>query len=462
MSEENVEKLLETNRQLALRLIQIEEIGWTRLSVSGSYLCEGITLEQLKDVSTDLIDMSLTSPLIRRAISLRHGYVFGKGMTVDASPTVLNVLENPYNRDSIYSSQAFLSMFQALDTTGNVFILRHSGSSYSHIPLSEITAIAVNDFDSSRIEYIKRSWTDGKGDPVEKWIPLARHKHGTNKKLPNRIGEDGVEVDKHSEFYHFAYDRPAGYPLGIPTALAAKSWLVQYTEYLHNNSLLVKALSRIAWKVVSNSDAGAKKASAEIVSKGDGVAGTANIGAGQDVQAVSRGNDVNFNNGQPLAAMVATAFGVPVIALLSSPGATGGSYGAATTLDEPTLKINMALQEAFGEFLKELYNGIKRSGAPVELTFPPMSSDANYRQLQSAANLHQTGALHQEEYREIALSLLQIRKPTDGLPKPDGFNSWQGQSENDNVNDPLARQGNAGAVPGGMDNGDTNHDNDVE
>ena len=160
--------------------------------------------------------------------------------------------------------------------------------------------------------------------------------------------------------------------------------------------------------------------------------------------------------------MVATSFGVPVIALLSSPGATGGSYGAATTLDEPTLKGMKAEQDTYKLFLQEL---LEDMGSPdAEVSFPNISQDPTYRELQSLAQAYATGAISQQEYRDATLQLLDVTKIDDTLPKPDAFNAGvdkQAEAEaTAQASNPVPSQGNSGAVAGGNDQGDTNHDMD--
>src|SRR5690606_15552398 len=81
------------------------------------------------------------------------------------------------------------------------------------------------------------------------------------------------------------------------------------------------------------------------------------------------------------------------------------------------------------------------------------------------------GALHQEEWRNAVLDLLDIQNPKPGLPESDHFNNAhptveEAQAAADKLaamnksSDPVARQGNSGATGG--DKSETNHDGDAD
>lgn len=463
------EMLEESRRDFEMRLLQIEDIGWKRLYGEVDTE-EGFSLESLKSVSADLYDMVATSPLITRGVQLRHGYTFGKGFNTSVSSTITQaVIDNKYNYNALLSSNATLQLLIEDAACGNAFHIkvgRGKATKIVAVPLAQITGIITDPDDAQRVRYFQRTWMiDGKEKKV--WIPLNRYKNEVGTKLPTKIKSEGntdVPVAKDTVGFMYTGLRPAGWTFGVPTALAAKAWLVMYTESLQNNALLVKMLSQFAWKIINKTGAGARNTGAVVASE-KGIAGTASMTGDQDIQAVPRGNDVNFNNVQPLAAMVATAFGVPVIALLSSPGATGGSYGAATTLDEPTLNIMSALQMSLKDYIEEILNSIVSTDSAV-LTFPSMSTDADYRKVQAIANAHSTGAIHQSEYRDLVLEVYPVPNPKKGLPKADGFNAWSDPkattAQPDGGGSGVSGQGKQGSVKGGVENGETNHDNDAD
>lgn len=450
---------LAVQESVARRILSLDDVGWT--SITDLDDSEGLNLNALNHIAERLRDMSSTNPLFIRGAQLRHAYVFGRGLSfANAKGSKAEEgINNNYNRDAMFSVKAFETNNLAIFTDGNLFVTRNEKTNIlSVIPMHEITGVVTDPDDNSKVRFFKRTWTSNNREQV-RWYPLSRYKKTIvgrgrrNTPLPKTINKS--PVDQESVMYHHTGRRMAGWTFGLPDSLGAFVHAVSYSEYLSDNALLVKALSQLAWKVTAASKAGADTAASKVVLPGTG--GTAVLGQGNDISAVSRGNDVNFNNGQPLAAMVAASLGVPVIALLSSPGATGGSYGAAQTLDEPTLKGMKAVQDGWKVFYAEIVTDM---GAPdVDVAFPNISQDPTYREMSSLAQAYTTGAIFQDEYRQAALNLLDVEKTKEGLPKPDAFNA--GADPNDPSN-AVPSQGNTGSVKGGVNQDVANHDNDTK
>jgi hypothetical protein len=453
----DVERLkTELNESLASKLMQLEDIGWTPLTgnLFENDEAAGVPLETLHDLAPRLRDEAVTNPMHVRGAQLRHSYVFGRGVYMTNLGKAQAAVDNIYNQEALFSVQAFQTNSLALFTDGNLIVLRNEKTNLvTVVPLTQIKDVGVDPDDNGKIRYIKRTWvSNGKEKTV--WYPLARFKNtrvGRGKRrgqtggIQKSITQGGksVPVSQDTVAYVHRSNRQSGWTWGVPDSLAALIWSTAYREYLSDNAKLVKALSQLAWKVTAATKAGADNAAATV--KIPGTAGTAVVGQGNDVSAVSRGSDVNFNNGQPLAAMVAASFGVPVIALLSSPGATGGSYGAASTLDEPTLKGMKAIQDSWIVFYLEI---LADMGADEpQAAFPNISQDETYREVQSLATAYESGAISQEEYRDAILDLLDVRKLSDTLPVAPAIKT-------------LSAQGKTGAVPGGQDQNVGNHDND--
>lgn len=455
----------------AERMLAIDNVGWDKLTAFDN-TSGGVPLATLNEYADDLADMALTSPPFIRAIQLRHAYIFGRGFHIKgvSKPEHREVIRSPYNREAIFSPSAFYAVESAMLTHGNYFLMKvgtRKKTRYIPVPQDQIHGVITDEMDTSRIYFVLRRWS-ANGNDYAKWIPLNRHKTDLGNSLPKEMpaapnSDDMIPVAQDASMFIAHNTRQTGHTWGVPLGLAIKIWVAMYTGYLRDNATLTKALTNIAWKISTNSTKAAERVATSVIQAKAGSAAV--TGNGQDVQAMPRGNDVNFNNGQPLAAMIATAVGVPVIALISSTGASGGAYGAATTLDEPTQKGMYAIQQARAEFLNEILEDL--AGADAEVQFPTMASDATYRHAQSLANAHATGAIFQDEYREAALDLLNVESKHKGLPKPNGFNTWsdpkpETDSNDSQPSDPIARQGNSGAVKGGVDQGDTNHDNDAD
>lgn len=454
LREQNADLVAAMRESLASRLVALEDIGWTTLVGKGVDNDSGLDLSELNELAERLRDEAATNPLHVRGAQLRHAYVFGRGMYLtNLGDKVEALVKNPYNLQAMFSVQAYATNNLAMFTDGNLFVLRDSDNILTVVPMSQITDVALDPNDNAKIRYLKREWISG-GKSKAMWYPLARFKNSRVGRGKRRSQTGGIQksftqsgktipVSQDTVIYHHTTKRQSGWTFGVPDSLAAVVWSVAYREYLSDNAALVKSLAQLAWKVTTATKAGGNNAAAEV--KIPGTAGTAVLGQGNDIAAVSRGSDVNFGNGQPLAAMVAASLGVPVIALLSSPGATGGSYGAAQTLDEPTLKGMKALQDEWLLLYVEILTDM--GAIEPEVAFPNISQDETYREVQSLATGYEAGALWQIEFRDAILDLLDVRKAKEGLPVPPEQKT-------------LAAQGKTGAVPGGQDNNQTNHDND--
>lgn len=451
------ETLREQNQRLleSLSDIRFEDVGWQ--IIDGTYDDdEGMTLDKIKEVSETLRDMTEVNPLFKRGAQLRHGYVFGRGVAYDnVKPKAQTAMDNPYNRDALFSTEAQESLLKARFTDGNIFIVRRkSDNLLTRVPISQITGTLSDPDSAERVWFIKREWRDANREAKARWFPVSTY---TGPKRTS-IGEAGheVPVDNDHVMYFKPANRQTGWTLGVPDSLAAMKWAIGYSEYITNNADLVRAYAKIAYKVTSQSKAGQNNAAVAV--RPAGVGGTAVQGPGTELSAMpNMGSGVNFNNGQPIAALVAATFGLSVIALLSSPGAAGGSYGAAQTLDSPTVRVMESAQDWF----KDLYEMILRDmgSKDVVVTFASIESDPNYRQIQSIVQAYSLGMLHREEARAAILELIDIPITMPGLPEPDEFNT--GHIPGDEiVNDPVPRQGNTGV--GNPASDVTNHDPDSE
>ena len=110
-----------------------------------------------------------------------------------------------------------------------------------------------------------------------------------------------------------------------------------------------------------------------------------------------------------------------------------------------------------------LYKAMGADPEKLKVSFPSIETDVPYRQVTALSQAFQMGGLHREEYRASLLEIMdvQAQKPVSDLPVPDQFNAAHPipfESDEDEaeantpdpsdepVNDPLARQGNSGAV----------------
>lgn len=437
----------------------LSERGWAPILEA-----EGLPLYEVQAVTRGLRQMARQHPLHSRGAQLRHAYIFGRGMRVDGlSRAQRDVYEDTSNQATLFGVAATVSLNLEKFCAGNVVIVRDTAlNTYTVVPIEEVTDVRCDPFDRSRILYVKRTWAVGSEPSQSMWMPTSWAAR-TRKRMPRAMTGDSAPVRRRYVAYISSSSRQAGWVWGVPDSLAGAIYARAYSEYLQNSSKLSKALSMIAWSVVGKSKRGAGEAAASVhTAQATGsIGGTAINGGASQISGVGVPSaQVNYNNGQPLAAMVAASFGVPVIALLSSPGATGGSYGAATTLDTPTVKGFEAEQDIWASLYEEILYDIDPSNKDLKVSFPSIEQDAGYRKMSSVTAAYAGGALFQDEFRELSLAILdQPDRHPGELPEPDEFNAGTDTADDSNFS---PSQGNSGAVPGGFNQDDTNHDGDEE
>ena len=421
---------------------------------------KGLTLAFIHEVVRGLRDMARDHPLHKRGAQLRTSYIFGDDLVFsDTSSKLDKFIKSESAQRTLFSASAMESLNLERFCAGNVFLFREVHTDkLTLVPVEEIEEIVRDSFDSSVVKYVRRTWTPDGQNTISQWFPTAEYRRGVQRlrKPPNTA----YEVNGNYVVYILSSGRHAGHAFGAPDSLAAALWSVAYSGYLRDSARLSKALSKIAWAIVNSNNQGKRQSAVEISNRGDVVGATASLGPNQSLAGVGVPSaQVNYGNGQPLAALVAASFGIPVIALLSSPGATGGSYGAATTLDRPTINGFKLEQRKWRDFFKQVMMDVDPSVKDVDIKFPSIEQDPTYRALQSLATSMSTGAIHQDEYRQAVLNLLAVPDiHGDELPEPNDFlksGNVSGGDDGDAVRDPVARQGNQGAVPGGFNQGDT-------
>ena len=438
------------------RSLQIEDVGWQRIGELGnSDFKDGLDLTTLKLVSAKLRELVDSHPLFKRGAQLRNSYIFGRGMSftdVD-QPRVQKALNDTHNKSVLFSVEGYEIANKALFTDGLFTVLMNKSTRhFITVPLDQVSGFVTNPDDDMDIWYVQRSW----GENKVKWYPTGRDPNPV-KSIDDGSGQR-IPVDNGYTAYLRHANRQTGWTLGLPDGLAAMLWAAAYDAYLMDNAKLVKALSQIAWRITQPNKAAVTAAASRVEGSSGGIGGTA-VSTGDLSSVGVPSAQVNFGNGQPLAAMVASSFGVPVIALLSSPGATGGSYGSAMTLDTPTIKGFEALQDTWSAFYEALLQGLgAREG---KVAFPSIESDATYRQISSIAQMVELKIIWPDEAREAALDLMDVVKMHDTVPpqdEPDEDNNADGSS--DTV---VSKQGVSSKL-GSTQNpgGDTNHDGDAD
>ncbi|MFI7113969.1 hypothetical protein ACIBK9_47165 [Nonomuraea sp. NPDC050227] len=342
------------------------EPGWQRLTATVEEEFSRGGLEQITAVCRI---MTIKSPLLRRGLSLRTGYVWGQGVQISARATgeqgqdvnsvVQRFLDDPGNRRTLTGDQAHEELERALYSDGNVFLALFTSPRTGRVqvrtlPWDEITDVICNPEDRSEPWFYRREWwQDVRTDSgvIQERRVAYYPALGYNPPLkPRRLtfpyyGDNQLaEVLWDAPVYHVRVNAQLGWKFGVPDSYAAVDWAQAYKSFLEDWATLIKALSRFAWRLTSKGSkqaaARARIAQAPATDRYSGdpqrAGATALMTPDMSLEAIPKsGATIDSESGRPLAAMVAAALDVPVTMLLGDPGTTG-ARATAETLDTPT------------------------------------------------------------------------------------------------------------------------------
>lgn len=338
-----------------------EDAGWQRL---GFQLEQEFSRAGITAVARNCRVMAIASPLTKRGLQLRIGYVWGQGVTVQARDDDVNAVISAFwddesNQASFTSSQAQEENERALGTDGQVILAFFTNPLTGRVqvrttPFDEITDKICNPQDRDEPwfyvrEYdttLIRPFRDATGLVSTRTRPARTkmlHPDLRYRPLVRPKSIDGIEVAWDAPMLHVAVNRLDGWKWGIPDAYAALPWARAYDGFLTDWAKLVKSLSRFAWRLTGDRASKARKAADTLAAALPAVGyspeagATAAYGPGAQLEAIPKsGATIDSESGRPLAAMVAAALGVSVVSLLADPGTTG-NRATAETLDKPTV-----------------------------------------------------------------------------------------------------------------------------
>ncbi len=471
-----IEALRDTITSLSDELHSLKSLGWADLrGYSEGVNTPGPSLSSLHEIFRPLHKMAVQHPLFISGASLRHGYIFGRGMDYVGIPDSKKKVKRILRENAkVFSSLGYPTANLDLFTSGQYFLVRRLRDDYFFpIPLVQIDGFVTDPDDSSEIWAVERTWNDGVNpSPRSVWIPVARYASDlAGARVPQTDSPTPMSYSTDYTVYIHQGNKLSGWPLAVPDSLGAYVYALAYDGYLQDSAKLIHSLSMFAWRMSTQNSQNVAKA-AEIVKDAkrnpENVAGFALDTNGAITSVGVPSAQVNFNNGQPLAAQVAAALGVPVIALISSPGATGGSYGAAQTLDTPTIKRFSALQNNWAQFYDEILADLG-AGDDAHVEFPQIDPDANYRQLTGVATAVQNGTLWPDEGRQGVLGATDVTAlhsataynraafKANVLHQIDSSTGSSTGGSTGSSGDVVSGQGKTGQVPGGQQQGDTDH-----
>lgn len=397
------------------------------------------TVKKMSEVSRAIVTMN---PFVKRGVKARIAYVWGKGVQFDKVEKIQDKIDA--NASKLFTAQAYEELELAAATDGNVFRaipIDNERNGFEEalalrIPLSQIVDAVSNPDDLEEIWYYKREvakrTTNPRTGEVETKeeiryyvsMPYFQKLQRQGKPLPKTRG--GKPIDQNYVMQHVTVNRQVGWRWGVPDVAAVISWAQAYKSYLEDNTMLVKAYSRLAWQFKGKTQQGAQAAAAQVMSPPTrdpitgqlrDVGGTAVGTAGMEMTPMDvKSSQVDFSKGTPLASAIASGLEVSLIVITSDPGS--GNRSTAETLDLPTLKAMESRQLLWSEAFKELFEfwGDKQT----IVTWPQIYNDSTKDRVAAIGTLDELGLIFPEEARKEAVETLGIApmKPWNVLPDP--------------------------------------------
>lgn len=468
----------------AILSLQVDDVGWAPLNAMKEH--DGFAIHHLHEIYRQAKLQTKGNPLLKRGFTLRCSYVWGRGIDIVGNVPPRFQAKIDKNYDVLFSQSAFITNERALFNAGHFFLAYDKGKDLAYpISFAEITNFASNPDRPTDVWYYQ--WTHHPVDPatnlpvkeaVVEWLPVAE----TQSKGPLLPQITNQSVNRNIVIIDVRVNRDEDEVWGVPDVLPAMAFAWAHAEYLRDGSKLLKALSTIAWKVVSKSK-GNSTAAAVKMAGAKGAGATANMTSDTDLVAMPKSGQVDLGDGDRIASYVAAALGVSLTALLSTAGAAGGSFGAEASLDTPSQNDALSRQNIWSDFYRRVLRVMGIKDDAVRVAFKSISEDPTYRTLTGAALAFQTGAINQTEYRNLVLDRLDVKPTTTDLPQPNEFTGAQtvnpdlpaenslkiakmGQDNQLKIAAQNAKakavpsQGNSGAVGGGLNAGNELRDNE--
>lgn len=311
----------------------------------AQYSSEGPDLDQLVRRSNQIRVAVTLNPHVKRGLRLRTSYVWSDAVEytgvpgLNGEPTgrgVANVAGrflNPLNQRYVFGSQAREEREAALYTDGGFLLLgEDSSKTLRPFPLSQISGLYANDEDPSEVWAYRRLWyTDNGVTPHVEWVFTDLFKSKQVASIRYNGVLEPVAVGK-TVIDGWVNTQP-GWALGFPDAGCIIEWARIYSEFIKSGKIMTDAMARIWATVKAQSGTGGKQVAAKIAD----ATGYGKTAVGNELAPLSTaGKAYDFDAGRALISIVATGVEVSVVHLTSDPGASGGSYGSAATLDLPT------------------------------------------------------------------------------------------------------------------------------
>lgn len=414
-----------------LARLKREDAGWLPLSaVEGPDSL--ITLDVIRDHSARARRLATLNPIVKRGLVVRNAYMWGDPVVYKGSTgPSRKVIEE--NAKACFSVQARVRDEQSFNTDGCViYLVDKATKTVTPVPLMRLAGVATDDATGDVVALLINPVVSGEPQWYMLWDRVS---------VSVKITKTNYKVNKRLTAVYATVNRLAAEQYGKPDLMSAMSYAQKYKEHLEVAHLMEKSLAKLAFKATSVNSKQQQAVQQRMA--GPGVGGTANIGAGQDIQAINKaGAGIDFSAGTPLASMVSAALDIPLSVLLTD-GSAGGRQGAETALEDPTFKALELRRQLHIDMLNEIAAAL---GIKVQIEYGSINNDQTHRRIQSLTLAFQNGALHQVEMRSGVLQLLKIAGslPLEDLPAlPD-----EGENEDEGEEDSAAKDNEDGRATG--------------
>jgi hypothetical protein len=412
-----VTRLQESVRELTLWL---EDLNWTRLD-GWDNADQGYTLKAIRENADKLRALLTINPTVKKAINARVGYIWGRGVKLTVSNAALRnriITNNPRNQAILFSENAYWQLEAQLATDGNIWAQRNVRTNdITLVPIEHIGGWVTDEDDPGRVNYwlvqyektVQNFATRAtKTETVKYWVPA----HDAAPASTQRI--DDIPVRRDLEMIHLAVNRQQGWVLGVPDIMAAMFWTKAFKELFEAGTTFVKAQGKFAAKVIAKTDAGGAAAAATLrdaprrdPDTGEilGYGGTAVATGGLDYQLMGKmSGGVDFEAFDPVGGLIAAGLGIPVDVLL------GRSQQDVISLEQSTVTEMQMRQKAWSWFYIAIFGG------KVEVAWPKIKTEPEYRRIQSVEIANQTNVLSRKELRQLSLEGFSLDGDPDALP----------------------------------------------
>ena len=337
--------------------LALEDVGWTRLAFESGQEFSRAGLRRITALSQLFF---LKNPLINRAVTLQAMYVWGQGVSIQAShpdvdAVVQAFLDDEKNKVELTSHQARTLKEQDLEVEGNIFFVLSSHALTGRtrvrtIPVDEITEIMCNPEDRREPWYYKREWaavalSEASGLSIPGATQTAFYPDWRFKPAHRPQTMGGHPVHWESPVYHVKVGGLSSMRFGVPETYSGLDWARAYKEFLEDWATIVRAYSKFAWKATTP---GGKKGIAAIKSKlGTAVGASTHetnppplpgsmavMAPGHNLEPIrTAGATTKAEDGRRLLLMVAAATGLPETFFGD---VSVGTLATAKQLDRPT------------------------------------------------------------------------------------------------------------------------------